>query len=215
MPTTTFGTNSSPMLCWTMAGASTGHSSSATQPRPAGQRTQTWHHSGRSECLLCHVWTGGSIMGFKLHQLDRPKAGDPAAPNQLDVFDEMGLFTKPLPRNLHHQVSPTDESASLMDRARAYLHLNCAHCHRSEGGGLANFNARQTPSLADTNLVNCPPMQGNFGIEGARIVCARTAGTFAAVFPHGQTGTRPHAAYRVARDRPLGTQVDQPLDSLA
>ena len=28
---------------------------------------------------------------------------------------------------------PDDESASLEDRARGYLHVNCAHCHQPKG----------------------------------------------------------------------------------
>jgi putative heme-binding domain-containing protein len=132
-----------------------------------GHRQQTWHHSSRSECLLCHVWTGGSILGFKLPQLNR---GHGDVNNQLAAFDQIDLFAKPLPKEFPHQVSPHDESASLADRARAYLHINCSQCHRSEGGGLANFDARQTPSLEKTNLVNSPPMQGDFGISGSRVV---------------------------------------------
>ncbi len=137
---------------------------------PGGQRQQTWRHSSRSECLLCHVWTGGSILGFKLHQLDRPHDSNGKLVNQLESFDQMGIFTEPLVRHVPVQISPHDDAATLEDRARAYLHVNCSHCHRSEGGGLANFDARQTLSLKKSNLVESRPLQGTFGIPDARVV---------------------------------------------
>ena len=40
----------------------------------------------------------------------------------------------------HGLVDPYDSSADLEERARSYLHVNCAHCHRDGGGGTALWN---------------------------------------------------------------------------
>ncbi len=136
---------------------------------PGGFREQVWHHSSRDECLLCHIWRAGTIHGFKLEQLDQPRA-DSAADGQLPAMAQLGLFREELPRLAQRQISPDDTNANLGERARSYLHLNCAHCHRRGGGGTAAFDIQQHLSLAETDLLDAPPTQGNFGIEDAKIV---------------------------------------------
>ena len=62
---------------------------------PGGKRTQTWHHASRDECLLCHIWSAGTIHGFKLSQLKRP---GPRGDDQLDRLKDMGIFATSLPQ---------------------------------------------------------------------------------------------------------------------
>jgi putative heme-binding domain-containing protein len=65
---------------------------------------------------------------------------------------------------------PHDESEALEDRARAYLHVNCGHCHTRGGGGSAFFDVQFHHPLAKTSLIGSRPTQGAFGILGAEIV---------------------------------------------
>jgi putative heme-binding domain-containing protein len=68
--------------------------------------------------------------------------------------------------------NPYDESASLNDRARAYLHVNCAHCHRFGGGGTAYIQLQRELSLDETKTVGVKPTQGTFGIPNPEILAA-------------------------------------------
>jgi putative heme-binding domain-containing protein len=67
-------------------------------------------------------------------------------------------------------VDPHDESADLTSRVRAYLHTNCAHCHRFGGGGTADFSLPYNTTLEESKTIGVRPSQGTFGIAGARII---------------------------------------------
>src|SRR5207237_7054578 len=53
----------------------------------------------------------------------------------------------------------------------AYLHANCAHCHRKWGGGNAEFQLLATLDLPDTGTL-VRPGQGTFNIANARVLAA-------------------------------------------
>jgi putative heme-binding domain-containing protein len=138
-----------------------------------GQRSQTWHFASRTECILCHTSRGGTVYGFKLEQLNRDFNYGPHSDNQLRTLAHLGLFSEPLAigadpqvaplEKLPRMVDPTDESASLDDRVRSYLHVNCSHCHRRGGGGTAALEVLREIAFEKTNLVS-RPTQGAFGI---------------------------------------------------
>lgn len=65
---------------------------------------------------------------------------------------------------------PTDNSASLEDRARSYLHANCAHCHVPAGGGNAQFDVAYWSNDAESRLFNAPPVHQAFGILDAKLL---------------------------------------------
>jgi mono/diheme cytochrome c family protein len=65
---------------------------------------------------------------------------------------------------------PYGMTGSLDDRARAYLHTNCAQCHRPGGGTPTDLDLRQTTSLAGTNACDRAPQAGELGIVNARII---------------------------------------------
>ena len=132
---------------------------------PNGVRTQTWHHSSRSECLLCHIWSAGTIHGFAPNQLNVQRSGV----QQLERLRSHGLFCDPIP-DVQPRTSPHDVTASLEDRSRAYLDLNCATCHRPLGGGTANFHFDLDHTLEENGYVDVPPAQGDFGLPNARIL---------------------------------------------
>ena len=45
-----------------------------------------------------------------------------------------------------HLVNPTSSTASLDERARSYLHVNCSHCHQFGAGGTADIELRHEPN---------------------------------------------------------------------
>jgi hypothetical protein len=66
-------------------------------------------------------------------------------------------------------LAPVDSaSASAEEKARAYLHVNCAICHRPGGIGVANTDWRFDTAFASMGLCNAPPSEGTFGVDGAQ-----------------------------------------------
>ncbi len=97
-----------------------------------------------SNCLECHK---GEIksdevsfhpIGLKARHLNKVIMHQGEQVNQLALWESLGLING-LPEDLTKiDTMPDwrDESANLQDRAKAYLDINCAHCH-SEGGSAA------------------------------------------------------------------------------
>lgn len=64
----------------------------------------------------------------------------------------------------------SDEDASLEQRARAWLDINCASCHQPDGPGNAAIDLRAATPLNKTGMIDVVPAQGDLGIRGARII---------------------------------------------
>jgi hypothetical protein len=93
--------------------------------------------------------------------------------NQLRTLEHLGVFRKPLPgppEEMARLADYEDASQPLDRRARAYLHANCAHCHRKWGGGNAEFQLLATLDLKDTRTVDVRPAHGTFGLSNPRIL---------------------------------------------
>jgi uncharacterized repeat protein (TIGR03806 family) len=142
----------------------------ADRSQPSGKRQQTWHHASRTECLLCHTTRSGTVQGFKLPQLSRSHNYSGTLADQLATFEHIGLFAEPLSPERTPWPDPHDASADLTQRARAYLHVNCAHCHRRGGGGSAAFDVQYSLPLAKTGLIGTRPTQGTFNIHSAQVI---------------------------------------------
>jgi uncharacterized repeat protein (TIGR03806 family) len=141
---------------------------------PGGERKQTWHFPSRAECTLCHTMPGKYVLGVNTLQMnkDHTYPGGVVA-NQLRTLDHLGVFTKPLaesPEKLPHLADHRNKKASVDDRARAYLHSNCSHCHRKWGGGNAEFQLLATQDLKDAGVLNTRPGQGGFNLNDPRIL---------------------------------------------
>lgn len=129
-----------------------------------------WSIPDRASCVQCHTQAAGYALGPELGQLDRastyPSTGRLSP--QLDTLEHIGLFTSPLPARTPFP-ERGDLNASLDDRARTYLHVNCSSCHRPDGPALGELDLRRQTALASTGLC-APPTQGNLGLQAPQVV---------------------------------------------
>ena len=156
-----------------MAGAD--RTFSITDPNsPSGIRQQKWHFSARNECLFCHNDTMGSTLGFNAPQLCGITAteGSESTSTELQRLFQLGIFDKPIELKEPPIVNPWDESAELEARAKSYLHVNCTHCHRFQGGGNASIELRNDFNHEQMKLFDLRPTQGTFGIDSAKMVAS-------------------------------------------
>jgi uncharacterized repeat protein (TIGR03806 family) len=140
---------------------------------PGGKRQQTWHFPSRTECSVCHNIASKYAIGMQTLQMNGDHNYGGVVANQLQTFQHIGLFTKPLPAppaELPRLVDYRDRSQDLNLRARSYLHTNCSHCHRKWGGGNAEFQLLAPLELADTATLGVRPAQGTFNIPNAKII---------------------------------------------
>lgn len=140
---------------------------------PGGVREQKWHFPSRAECTLCHTMSAKYVLGVNTLQLNRDHDYSEAVANQLSTFNHLKLFTKPLPKKpaeLPSLANYHDESLDLNLRARAYLHANCAHCHRKWGGGNADFQTLALLPLDETGTIGVRPGHGLFDLADAKLL---------------------------------------------
>jgi len=126
---------------------------------PVEGRTQSWRFHARGECSTCHNSWSGPVLAFSAPQL-----------REMDGLVARQVLSaapvEPYPR-LH---DPYDADAPIETRARSYLHVNCAHCHRFGAGGMAALQLPFELELGRTETVGTKPTQGTFGLSGAAVI---------------------------------------------
>jgi putative heme-binding domain-containing protein len=149
---------------------------------PGGKRTLSWTFASQVQCLQCHNPWARYTLAFNTLELNREHDYGGVPRYQLEALRELGVFvpTEPATKNGGRQedkslspltlVDPHDTTNDLAARARSYLHVNCAHCHRFGGGGSAKLELRFDQRVEDAKVVDQPPTQGAFGIADAAIV---------------------------------------------
>jgi len=165
---------------------------------------QDWVFPSEAQCDQCHSGAAGHALGPETAQLNKdftyPSTG--RTDNQLETLDHVMMFASPLagtPETLPALADPMDTNADLDDRARAYLHTNCAGCHRPLGGTPVDIDLRYYTALQDTGTCDAIPQAGMLGIQDARIIAPEDAarstlvartnrrGDFVAMPPVGST----------------------------
>lgn len=118
-----------------------------------------WQYPSRNECRQCHTVRAGYILGPETRQMNinryYPQTQQNA--NQFETFKALGMLSgntsslEPFP-----QVGST--TSSLHEKAMAYLHVNCASCHRGAGGAQSIWDARYIVPFKDKGLCNITPI---------------------------------------------------------
>lgn len=147
-------------------------------------KTKTWTVPSQAQCGACHraATPDGLVLGVQSAQLDRG-GGKLGGQNQIDVFAKAGLFAKPgvtsaaiaAFADLQGVEAGGAFAGALGPAARAYLHSNCAHCHRPGGGSPSDLDLRFALPLAQTKACGLAPQAGDLGIAGAQIVAPGSA----------------------------------------
>ncbi|MDH5620693.1 MAG: PQQ-dependent sugar dehydrogenase [Gammaproteobacteria bacterium] len=141
---------------------------------------QDWVYPSEAQCDQCHTAAAGFALGPETAQLNRDFTypGTGRSDNQLTTLDHIMMFAAPLagtPATLPALADPEDTSAALDDRARAYLHTNCANCHRPGGGTPVDIDLRYSTSLQATGACDVIPQAGDLGLANARIIAPGAA----------------------------------------
>jgi putative heme-binding domain-containing protein len=162
----------------------TANGAEATMPLQAAEPIQHRFHA-RAECIRCHTpWTGFAL-GFQPQQLTSI-AGKSARESAI----ELGLVNEAFfELSAARLVSSHDEKADLEARARSWLHANCAHCHRKNGGGSVALKVNIDLPLLETELIGEKPLRGDMGIPEARLIAPGLPAHSALLARIGRTGS--------------------------
>ena len=135
---------------------------------------QTWIYPSEAQCVQCHTEAAGASLGLETRQLAfnirYPQTGRDA--HQLVTLDAINTLTPPIanPSGEMPYPDPSGTVGTLGERARAYLHTNCAQCHRPNGPTPSNMDLRYDTALADTNACGAVPGHGDLGIANALVI---------------------------------------------
>jgi uncharacterized repeat protein (TIGR03806 family) len=133
--------------------------------------SQDWTYPSEAQCLQCHTTGAGGTLGLETQQLNSaityPATGRTA--NQVATLQAIGVLPAAVPE-IPPMPNPFDVAQPLDARARAYLHTNCAQCHRSGGGTPSSMELLFYVPIGATETCNVSPSSGDLGVAGARIV---------------------------------------------
>ncbi len=91
-----------------------------------------------TDCFTCHNNNAKTFpIGMKLRSMNFTPSF--TNENQLTYFSEKGLLEGVNPSSISLLPDWTDASLDILDRGRAYIDINCAHCHQP-GGEVTNFD---------------------------------------------------------------------------
>jgi putative heme-binding domain-containing protein len=135
---------------------------------------RTWYTNAINECRLCHNAGPGFVLGFVGNQLAREVSTASGSRDQLQLLKELQVIND-IPsgsRSAANQlVDPRDTSCSVADRARSWLHGNCAMCHHRGGNAIVSFFVSRDLPFDQMNT-NKGTNIGTFGMPDARIIAA-------------------------------------------
>jgi len=133
-----------------------------------------WRVHSRTECFQCHNPWPETTLAFTPEQLHQPVRGDDSTWVQLQKLgfvNTLNAKQEPIPADQCVRVAlRRDADASVDDRARSYLHVNCAHCHQFGAGTGVAIIVRRPDPLEETKMISKVPEKGSFGLNEAKIV---------------------------------------------
>lgn len=96
-------------------------------------RSTIYHIPTENECMTCHQSNSKMTpLGPTLLNLNRNVERNGNTLNQITYLQNLGLINQFSVHQIGQMVDYNDLNASLEDRGRAYLAMNCAHCHKPD-----------------------------------------------------------------------------------
>jgi len=138
--------------------------------------TFTHYFPSPAECMECHTASTKVALGPETLQLNYTQHyTDGPDENYLDALYRLDYINNDHVTYQQDRIyALNDASATLEQRARSYLHSNCAGCHRrgENAGGFADFryNHSFTDVCNDEELGAAEPEDPKFGIPGAKVI---------------------------------------------
>ncbi|MDH5737672.1 MAG: hypothetical protein OEZ23_05145, partial [Gammaproteobacteria bacterium] len=134
--------------------------------------TFTYLIPNTNECQSCHTSDHGAHeiepIGIKAMHLDKSNQMDDKEGNQLIRWQQSGLISRELPaKRPQANADWKNEEETIARRARAYLDINCAHCHQPGGSGDTSqlFLGSQVTDMRQLGLCK-PPIAAGQGTGG-------------------------------------------------
>ena len=121
-------------------------------------QSTNYHIPTENECIACHQHNSAMTpLGPTLQNLNRTVVRNGVNINQISHLQSLGILNSFDVTQVSQIVDYNDASASLKNRARAYLSINCAHCHRPGGWDKATekeFDFRHETPLELTGILH-------------------------------------------------------------
>ncbi|OQP59619.1 hypothetical protein A3860_36685 [Niastella vici] len=128
----------------TDAGLTTGGLKTAVSwiDEQANNRTIAYQVPATKDCASCHN-ASNSLMpiGIKIRNLNREVVRNNTTINQLQYLQNVGIMNAVTIDRFTHLPGWQNENIPIQERVRAYLDVNCAHCH-SDAGSCARSTLR-------------------------------------------------------------------------
>lgn len=118
--------------------------------------TTEYHIPSQNECFACHQSNSEvTPIGPTMRNLNRDVERDGESLNQLAHLQSTGILNDFPIGEVSQIVDYTNSANSLEDRGRAYLDMNCAHCHNPnawERSAEREFDFRYENSIGQTGI---------------------------------------------------------------
>ena len=119
-------------------------------------RSTLYHVPTQNECMTCHQSNSTmSPIGPTLLNLNKTVNRNGTELNQLTHLQSLGLLEQFSVTDIPQMVDYKDLNASLSARGRAYLAINCAHCHNPSAWNIPaekNFDFRFETSIQRSGI---------------------------------------------------------------
>ncbi len=127
------------------------------------------------DCNRCHPAAGGGSAGFTPKHLNFLVDSDLGQENQLMVLSRLGVIdSASLPGDLSSigsLVDPYDTNVATEDRARSWMHTNCATCHNPVSGtATGSMDFRVSTPLPQMKICDVAPQHGDLGVRTAKLL---------------------------------------------